>query len=193
MANDPLPGDPEFQAKWITDAARGVQSPGSALMWYGMVSVLLAVVSLVVLLGSPDSLYKVLYDQMVKMQRDQPQEKRRLLPPYQKFRDDNQLINIVGSVINLGASVIIVIGGLSMKQVNGYGWAVTGAILAAIPCTNSCCCFGLPIGMWSLVALFGKDTRQAFAHISAMGGLEKMAADGDLMDLPPVPNDLDPG
>jgi hypothetical protein len=185
MTNEPLPGDPEYQAKWITDAARSVQSPGAALMWYGIFSVLGAVLWLVILLASPDSFYRPIYDWMVKTQRDQPPQQRQPLPPYQKFVDGNQLQSIVGAIINLGASVVIVIGGLSMKQVNGYGWAVAGSILAAIPCTNSCCCIGLPIAMWSLVALFGSDVRLAFKRISAMGGLEKMAANADNMDPPP--------
>ncbi|HEX3149077.1 MAG TPA: hypothetical protein VHR66_13435 [Gemmataceae bacterium] len=185
MAIDPLPGDPEFQAKWITDAARTVQAPGMALMWCGIVSVLLAVLLLVILLASPDSLFRPMYDRTVKAQREQEPEERRPLPPYQKYRDANQLSYTVGSIIDLAASVVIVIGGLSMKQVSGYGWAVTGAILATIPCANCVCCFSLPIGMWALVALFGKDVRLAFQRISAMGGLEKLAASLDPLNYPP--------
>src|SRR6478735_6444593 len=102
MANDPLPGDPEFQAKWLTDAARSVQSPGSALIWYGIFSVLVAVIWKIVLLASPDSFYRPLYDRMVQAQRDQPQQERKPLPPYQKFVDGYQVPNLVGAIINVG-------------------------------------------------------------------------------------------
>jgi hypothetical protein len=64
-----------------------------------------------------------------------------------------------------------------MKQLHGYGWAVTGAVLAAVPCTNSCCCAGTPIGLWALVTLFGSDVRLAFTRVGAVGGLESYTDD----------------
>jgi hypothetical protein len=82
---------------------------------------------------------------------------------------------VVATLVSLGASFVITIGGLKMKQLSGYWWAVTGAILSILPFSNACCCFGLPVGLWALVALFGSDIRLAFSRVSAAGGLEAMA------------------
>ena len=72
-----------------------------------------------------------------------------------------------------------------MRHLHGYGWAVTGAVLSAVPCTNSCCCFGTPIGLWAIVVLFGSDVRLAFARVGAFGGLETFEADVEPRDEDP--------
>jgi hypothetical protein len=62
---------------------------------------------------------------------------------------------------------------------------VTGAVLSALPCTNSCCLVGTPIGLWALVILFGSDARLAFARVGAVGGLGKYEDDMGPRDDPP--------
>jgi hypothetical protein len=62
---------------------------------------------------------------------------------------------------------------------------VAGVVLSIIPCTNTCCCAGLPIGLWALVTLFGSDVRLAFARVGAAGGLERF-------EEPPPPRDEPP-
>ena len=181
---DPNPTGPGEGEKWLADAVRSVRSPGAALQWYGMLAVLLAVIQLVVFLASPDSFYKPIYDEMVKAQRDQPGGKP--LPPYKKFVEGYQLPILVGSIVDLGAGFVIAIGGLKMKQMSGYGWAMAGSVLAAIPCSSSCFCIGLPVGMWALVVLFGSDVKRAFARITAMGGLDAYDPGAQDINRPPT-------
>jgi hypothetical protein len=59
---------------------------------------------------------------------------------------------------------------------------VTGSILSIIPCTNSCCCIGTPLGIWALVVLLNSDVKLAFsrsAHIS------------EVRDVPPDDRPMD--
>ena len=183
--------EPELDARWLADALRSVQAPGSGLLWFGIVSIFIAVVVLVILLVSPDSVYKPYHDHLLKTQKEQIEAGHPPVPvpPYKQFVDSNLKFQLVEAIVAIGGSVVIVIGGMKMKQMSGYGWAVVGALLAAIPCTNCFCCAGLPVGMWALVTLFGSDVRLGFSRISAAGGLEQYMTEMENQGptkLPPV-------
>jgi hypothetical protein len=71
-------------------------------------------------------------------------------------------IGIVVAIISLVIGVVIILGGLKMKQLQSYGLAMTSAILAMIPCLSPCCLIGLPIGIWAIVVLNNAEVRAAF-------------------------------
>jgi hypothetical protein len=54
------------------------------------------------------------------------------------------------------------LGALKMKNLQSYGLANTGAILALIPCCGPCFCLGIPLGIWALVVLRKPEVRAAF-------------------------------
>lgn len=164
------------QNRWLVDAVRAVQGPGTALQWYGMISVFLSVMALMVFLVSPETLTERAYKRMVEAQAKREPENRTPLPPYKQWAQQAQLELVVWSLLWLGSSFVVTIGGMKMKQLTGYGWAVAGSVLSILPVTNACCCAGLPIGLWALVALFNSDMRLAFRRVGAAGGLEEMLA-----------------
>jgi hypothetical protein len=165
--------------RWLIDVARSVQGPGMAMQWFGAASLLLAVLGLIVYLVNPDTIFQPVYNWVAREQQKQPPENRTPLPPYKKWVQAQQMSSVIGGLIDLTGSLLITIGGMKMRQVSGYGWAVTGAILSIIPCTNTCCCAGLPIGLWASVALFNSDTRRAFARVGQAGGLDALMASLD--------------
>ena len=57
--------------------------------------------------------------------------------------------------------VVILLGAIKMKNLESRGFALTAAILAVIPCMT-CCCLGLPIGIWALVVLNQPEVKSAF-------------------------------
>jgi hypothetical protein len=70
-------------------------------------------------------------------------------------------------------SAVIVVAGVKMLQREHYQIAVTGSILAMIPCTSGLgFVFGIPIGIWSLRVLRDPDVAAAF---KAEGEEEKLA------------------
>jgi hypothetical protein len=170
--NAPDPADPN---RWLVDSVRAVQLPGSALQWFGAASTFVAVLWLIVYLVSPDTFFRPVYDAVARQQEKRPAEDRVAVPPYKKWVQAWQTISVVSVVVAMAAGVVITIAGLKMKQLSGYGLAVTGAVLAILP-LNSCCCAGLPVGLWAMVALFNSDVRLAFTRVGAAGGLDALTA-----------------
>jgi len=174
--------------RWLANAIRAVQTPASFLQWYGIASLLLAVVSVIVYLVSPDTVYRPVYDYLLDQKREQQKGQPGVappMPPYRKWVQQYVVSGVIGSLLSLVGSFVMVVGAVKMRHLHGYGWAVTGSILSILPCTNSCCCAGLPIGLWALVILFGSDVRLAFARVSKAGGLEAFSDVRVPRDEPP--------
>lgn len=69
------------------------------------------------------------------------------------------------AMILIGAAVngIGLFGAWRMYNLRDYGWAMTSAILAIIPCFSFGCCFlSLPCGIWALVVLVDPAVKNAF-------------------------------
>jgi hypothetical protein len=84
--------------------------------------------------------------------------------------------------VALFAGLLAVLGGVFMLKLRGYGLAVVGAGLTAIPCISpmGCCGIGEAIGIWALVVLFNHDVRMGF-------GTGRPPAEGGPLDSPPFP------
>ncbi len=53
-------------------------------------------------------------------------------------------------------------GGLQMKSLEGYPWAIAASILAVVPCLSPCCVAGIPLGVWALVVLIDPMVKDQF-------------------------------
>jgi hypothetical protein len=180
----PLP-DSESDARWLANAIRTVQAPATFLQWYGIGSMVFAALVLTVFLAAPDSVCDPWYQKMVRDQKDVPVEERQQLPPYHQFVKTQQFQWVLSFAVSLVCSFFIAFGAVKMRHLNGYGWSLAASILSIIPCTNSCCCAGLPIGIWALVTLFASDVRLAFNRVGKAGGLEAFSDVGVPRDEPP--------
>ncbi len=69
---------------------------------------------------------------------------------------------IPSHILGLGIAILILMGGLKMKQLQNHGLAMAASILAILPCTDPCCCIGLPLGIWALVVLNRPEVKDAF-------------------------------
>lgn len=90
-------------------------------------------------------------------------------PPGAKGADDAQMIamfsgtmGIVFNLLGLAANVVIILASQKMKAMQSYGLAMTGSILAVIPCL-SCCITGIPIGIWCIVTLNKPEVKSSFS------------------------------
>lgn len=61
------------------------------------------------------------------------------------------------------SSIVILWGGIWMKNLRSYGLAMAASILAMVPCFSPCCLLGLPIGIWALVVLSEPGVKAAFS------------------------------
>ena len=71
-------------------------------------------------------------------------------------------MGIFGSLIQLVCGGLSLFGGLKMKSLGSYGLSMAGAIAALIPCFGSCCCIGIPVGIWALIVLNKPEVKSAF-------------------------------
>lgn len=65
-------------------------------------------------------------------------------------------------VIGLGIGGFLILGGIKMKRLEGYGVCIAASIVALLPCPL-CCLISLPIGVWSLVVLSSADVKNYFS------------------------------
>ena len=70
-------------------------------------------------------------------------------------------VTVVSAIIGAVLHVVVIVGGVKMKNLDSYAFAMAASIIAMLPC--SCCCpVGLPLGIWSLVVLSDGGVKAAF-------------------------------
>jgi hypothetical protein len=83
-----------------------------------------------------------------------------------EIRQIDEMRNILGNIgltmMGIAVAVLILYGGLKMRKLEGYNWAIAAAILAMIPCISPCCVIGLPIGIWALSMLLQPEVKAQF-------------------------------
>ena len=67
----------------------------------------------------------------------------------------------VWMLVWLASCVFILIGGLKMRRLENWLFALLANIVAIIPCFG-CCCLGVPIGIWGLIVLQDEKVKDAF-------------------------------
>jgi hypothetical protein len=68
----------------------------------------------------------------------------------------------VGGLLNFITSTLVLIGARKMARLEGYGLAITAAIIALVPCANVCCLLSMPFGIWALIVLADPGVKAAF-------------------------------
>lgn len=69
--------------------------------------------------------------------------------PANQAEEVGQMVGgIVGGVIGLVFDMLVIVGAYNLQKLNKYGLAMTGAIIACIPCCGPCFVLGIPFGIW---------------------------------------------
>ena len=71
-------------------------------------------------------------------------------------------VGLVINIIALALAGLYIFASVKMRKLESYGLVMTATILSMLPCTSSCCCVGLPIGIWILVVLAKPEVKAAF-------------------------------
>ena len=71
-------------------------------------------------------------------------------------------LGIVGAIIAIIKGILILLGATKMRNLQNYGFAMTAAIIAMVPCISPCCVLGLPFGIWALIVLMKPEVKAAF-------------------------------
>jgi hypothetical protein len=143
-------------------AASKVSGPATALIVVGVINILLAlygVVSNVMALGGGAAQMEAQFDAQQMEQLEQQGFDPQMMA---KMFQAGGAVGIVFNLIAIVAAVVIIMGGLKMKNLQSRGLAMTASILAMIPCISACCLIGLPIGIWSVVTLNDPNVKASF-------------------------------
>ncbi|WP_372721517.1 hypothetical protein [Novipirellula sp.] len=71
-------------------------------------------------------------------------------------------IRVFGSCVIIVINCLILFSAIRMKGMKNYSLALTGAIMAAIPCISPCYFIGIPFGIWAIIVLMRPEVKQAF-------------------------------
>lgn len=66
------------------------------------------------------------------------------------------------NVLGLALAGFFIFASTKMRKLESYGLVMTATILSMLPCTSSCCCVGLPVGIWILIVLSKPEVKSAF-------------------------------
>jgi hypothetical protein len=144
-------------------AASKVSGPATALIVVGVINILLALFGLVNNAMSMAGGGAAQMEAQLNPEQMQQLEQQGFDPQMMtKMFQAGGAIGIVFNLIAAVAGVVIIMGGLKMKNLQSRGMAMTASILAMIPCISACCLIGLPIGIWSVVTLNDPNVRSAF-------------------------------
>ena len=91
-------------------------------------------------------------------------------------------------------ALMMFVGGLKMRNLSSFPLALTGCIIAVLPCYHNCCILGMVFGIWGLVVLFRPDVQAGFKHVKDGGDLDQYPnylpsetpGDGDDLGPPPT-------
>jgi hypothetical protein len=167
--------EPDQYAAYSERVVRRTSAPGLLLIFVGVLDLIPAaffLYSAYVTLQMPPAEFRQQYEERMRAMRDalRPSlpEWADALEKQQGNPEDAQMQNGIAGLVTGGVLVLIglliILGGVRMRRLQSYGLALTGAILAAIPCLSigACCGLGEIIGIWSFVVLMDPEVRAAF-------------------------------
>ena len=65
-------------------------------------------------------------------------------------------------LLGIIADIVIILGAVRMKGLQGYGLAVAASVLALLPCLSPCCILSMPFGIWALIVLMRPEVKSQF-------------------------------
>jgi hypothetical protein len=76
--------------------------------------------------------------------------------------DVSSVLNLLMGLVQLGVSLVMLVGAINMLKLRNRGLAMAGAILGMIPVISPCCILGLPFGIWSVTVMNDPEVQRAF-------------------------------
>jgi hypothetical protein len=72
-----------------------------------------------------------------------------------------QIGQAAGAIVPVFWGIVVLSAAIMMFRLQTYGYAMTGAIVAMLPC-NLCCPLGLAFGIWAVIVLNQQQVKDAF-------------------------------
>ena len=69
---------------------------------------------------------------------------------------------LAGGTIGIVMDILVLLGAYNLMNLKKYSLAMTGAVIACIPCCGPCFVLGIPFGIWALVLLNNPEIKPHF-------------------------------
>lgn len=69
---------------------------------------------------------------------------------------------LAGGSIGIVMDILVIVGAYNLMKLKKFSMAMTGAVIACIPCCGPCFVLGIPFGIWALVLLNNPEIKPHF-------------------------------
>jgi hypothetical protein len=141
-----------------------VKLPGIFLVIVAVINILMSlylVFNGIMVYSNPKYLQSYL-DQMSERFRSSGEQVPDFMQNAERFAAAVSTVDYTWAAVSILAALITLIGGIRMIMLRSYGLALTGAIIASIPCVSCCCGGGQGIGIWAIVVLARAEVKAMF-------------------------------
>ncbi len=156
----------------VEQAKSKTQVPGIMLIILGVMTLIFSGIGLV---QYPD--FSKNMDEVVQKQTEQieknPQipadQKKIQIDFFKKITDgakDAQPFLLPLYLFSTFAGLMTILGGVKFRSLGSKGLVIFASLLSMTPFTSGCCCIGLPIGIWAIIALNNQVVRDGYAALA---------------------------
>ena len=182
--NDPL--DTPDGAEAVRVAKQMVHWPAVGLIATGCITLILVVIGSFSI-GSLPEVMQAEYQKIEKDPKLTAQQKQDMVNML-KGMESGITVVVIGSMVLLAiGAVVVIVGGIKLKNLSSRGWAKTSAVLSMIPfCVSYSCLLGLPFGIWAFVVMGKPQVKAGFAAQAKGSGQVTGERDDFDSDSPPI-------
>lgn len=142
------------------EALARVNGPATALLIIGILTVIFTLASTAYTMATKEQAEQQKAEALEQARRDGTEESVELIE--QLYEIQEMASNPAFALLPLIFGVLIALGAMKMKKLEGRGFAKVSAILALIPCYGFCCILGIPFGIWALVVMSKPEVSEYF-------------------------------
>jgi len=160
-ADEPLDRDERIIAR----AKERIKTPAVLLLIVGIIAALVSLYNIVSIftLDQQFANIEAQWDNDPNMKPQQKQDMKQMLNTYKNVA---KVLVPVGVVCGLITATITIIGSVKIMNLKGKGLGTAGSILSMIPIVSGCCCLGIPVGIWVLIAMGKPEVKAGFAAVA---------------------------
>jgi hypothetical protein len=147
----------------IAIAQRRVCIPAIGLIVTGILTLVVAIVGAYGITTIPE-IIQTRCDEIEKEPRLTEIKKRDLIDSVKRMELTVTVVAIITDLFYASMAVIVIVGGIKLKNLTSAGWARSAAILGMIPlCVSYAWLLGLPFGIWTIRVLRRPDVQAGMA------------------------------
>jgi uncharacterized membrane protein YkgB len=160
-ADEPLDRDERIIAR----AKERIKTPAVVLLVVGIISAIASLYNIVSVLTMDQQFAKVeeQWDNDPKMNAQQKQDMKQMLS---NIKGPAKVVVPISVVCGLITATIAIIGSVRIMNLKNKGLGTAGSVLSMFPILSGCCCLGLPVGIWVLIAMGKPEVKAGFAAVA---------------------------